>query len=228
MPHKRRIAVVGLNTFGHALMHALSEHGQECLGIDVSREVVQHFAAEFPSVMEVDATSVDALIASGVKEYDLAVVTLGTDLATSVLATLALKQIGVPKIAAKAKSAQHGEVLRRVGADFIVFPERDSAQRLAQMMLFFGLADVRTITEGFSIATAAPLPEMVGQAIRQTDLRSRFKLNAVLIGHADGTKTAPEPDYVVKADDVFYLAGWDKGLGEYGSALTSKHRRNHH
>ena len=87
MAHRRRIAVVGLNTFGHALMHALSEHGQECLGVDVSRDVVQHFAAEFPSVMEVDATSVDALIAAGIKEYDLAVVTLGTDLAASVLAT---------------------------------------------------------------------------------------------------------------------------------------------
>ncbi len=226
MVHKRRIAVVGLNTFGHALMHAMSEHGQVCLGIDISRDVVQHFAAEFPSVMEVDATSADALIAAGIKEYDLAVVTLGTDLAASVLATLALKQIGVPKIAAKAKSAQHGEVLRRVGADFVIFPERDSAQRLAQMMLFIGLADVHTVTDGFSIATAAPLPEMVGKAIRQTDLRSRFKLNIILIGHAGGSRTAPEPDYIVKADDLFYLAGWDKGLSDYSSVLTSKHGRN--
>jgi trk system potassium uptake protein TrkA len=121
MTAKRRIAVIGLNTFGHALMHSLTEHGLDCLGLDISRDVVQVMASEFPSVLEVDATYEDALIEAGVREYDLAVVTLGTDIAASVLATLAAKNVGVPQVAAKARDNQHAEVLRKVGADIIIF-----------------------------------------------------------------------------------------------------------
>lgn len=227
MTAKRRIAVIGLNTFGHALMHSLTEHGLDCLGLDSSRDVVQTMASEFPSVLEIDATYEDALIAAGVKEYDLAVVTLGTDIAASVLATLALKNIGVPKVAAKARDNQHAEVLRRVGADIIIFSERDSADRVAQMMLFIGMQDVQAITHGFSLAQAAPLPEMVGVPLRQSVLRSRFNLNLVLIKHADGTKTVPNADYVIKADDLLYLVGWDKSLGLYSNALASKKGHNH-
>jgi trk system potassium uptake protein TrkA len=208
-------------------MHSLTEHGLDCLGLDISRDVVQVMATEFPSVLEVDATYEDALIAAGVKEYDLAVVTLGTDIASSVLATLAVKNIGVPKVASKARDNQHAEVLRRVGADIIIFPERDSADRVAQMMLFIGLQDVRTISQGFSLAKAAPLPEMVGVQLRQLPLRSRFNLNLVLIKHADGTKTVPDAEYAIKADDLLYLVGWDKSLGQYSNALAAKKGHNH-
>jgi trk system potassium uptake protein len=227
MTAKRRIAVIGLNTFGHALMHSLTEHGLDCLGLDISRDVVQVMASEFPSVLEVDATYEDALIEAGVREYDLAVVTLGTDIASSVLATLAVKNVGVPQVAAKARDNQHAEVLRKVGADIIIFPERDSADRLAQVMLFIGLKDVRSITAGFSLAKAAPLADMVGVPLRQSVLRSRFKLNLVLIKHADGTKSVPDADYIPKADDLLYLVGWDKSLGEYSNALAAKKGRGH-
>jgi len=208
-----------MNTFGRALMRSLLEHRLECLGIDISREQVQRAAAEFPSVLEADATSEEALTAAGVKEYDTAVVAVASKLAASILATMTLKALGVKTVAAKSHSEQHSEALRRVGADLIIFPEQDSAERLAQLLLFHGLADVRIVAEGFCLAKVRVLPALVGVALSRSGLRSRFGLNVVLVEHLDGKKRVPEPDYVLARQDALYVVGWEKTLAEYSRAL---------
>jgi trk system potassium uptake protein TrkA len=223
MAGKKRTVVIGMNTFGQALMRSLIAHGVDCLGIDNNRERVQRASAEFRSLLEADATSADALEAAGVREYDVAVVAMASDLASSILTTLTLKHLGIRTIAAKCRSELHAEALKRVGADVTIFPESDSAERLAQMLVFSGLTDIRVITDGFCLARAPVLESMVGTPVRKAHLRAQFDLNIVLIEHRDGSKSVPHPDYLLQSDDVLYLVGWEKALGQYSQAVDKEH-----
>lgn len=225
MAAKKRILVIGLNTFGKALMRALHELGHECLGIDADRDTVQKAASEFIEVVEADATNEEALKEAGAQEFDYAVVALGSRIADSILATLALKHLGVGHVAAKARNEQHAEALRKVGADVIVFPERDTANNLAHFLLFSGLDDVRIISDGFSLARTSPLPSMIGQSVREAMLRSRFHLNIVLVQHADRTRAVPEPDYLITGTDQLFVIGWDRDLRKYSKALKAEEER---
>lgn len=225
MTAKKRILVIGLNTFGKALMRALHEMGHECVGIDVNRDTVQRAASEFIEVVEADATDEEALKDVGAQEFDFAVVALGSRIADSILATLALKHLDIRQVAAKARNKQHAEVLRKVGADIIVFPEKDSAEHLAHFLLFSGLEDVRVISEGFSLAQTSPLPGMIGQTVREAMFRSRYHLNIVLIQHADRTRVVPEPDYMITGTDQLFVIGWDRDLREYSKALKAEEER---
>ncbi len=216
---KKKFAVIGLNTFGVAIMSALSELGHERLGIDVERAKVQRFAPELVDVLEGDATQPETLLDAGVDQCDVAIVALGTDLAASILITLNLKQLGVPIVVAKAKSELHSEALKRVGADLVIFPERDSAIHLAKMMLFSGFMDANKLTDGFSLAKVSPLPRFIGKTIRETELRSKHNLNIVLIEKEDGTKLEPEPSYKFQSGDTLYITGRDEALSEYSKEL---------
>jgi len=212
---KRKFAVIGLNTFGVAVMQALEKLGHERIGIDIDRSVVQKYAADLRDVVEADATQTDALQAAGIDQCDCAVVALGTNLAASILVTLTLKQMGVPFVAAKAKSETHAEALKRVGADLVVFPERDSARHLAKQMMFTGFLDVDPLTDSFSLVKVKPLKSMVGRTIKDIQLRSKFGLNIILIEKADGAKVEPEPTYTICATDTLYIAGRDSALESY-------------
>ncbi len=219
---KRKFVVIGLNTFGVAVMRALKDLGHERLGIDVDRARVQAFAPELNEVIEGDATNSETLTQAGVDQCDAAVVALGTNLAASILVTLSLKQVGVPLVAAKAKSESHAEALKRVGADLIVFPERDSAIHLARIMLFTEFLDVNALADGFSLAKVHPLPSIVGKTIKDTQLRSKYGLNIILIEQADGVKLEPEPTYKFKANDKIYISGRDAALIAYSKELATK------
>jgi len=212
---KRKFAVIGLNTFGVAVMQALGQLGHERIGIDIDRSLVQKYAADLHDVVEADATQIEALQAAGVDQCDCAVVALGTNLAASILVTLSLKQIGVPFVAAKARSETHAEALKRVGADLVVFPERDSARHLAKQMMFTGFLDVDPLTDSFSLVKVKPLRSMVGKMIKDIQLRSRLGLNIILIERADGTKVEPDPTYTISATDTLYIAGRDTALENY-------------
>lgn len=212
---KRKFCVIGLNTFGVAVMRALEQLGHERIGIDIDRALVQKLAGELHYVVEADATQTEALLAAGVEQCDCGVVALGTNLAASILVTLSLKQIGVPFVAAKAKSETHAEALKRVGADLVVFPERDSARHLAKQMMFTGFLDVEPLTNSFSLVKVKPLRNMVGKTIKDIGLRSNFGLNVILIERGDGSKVEPEPSYKLDAADTLYIAGKDTALENY-------------
>lgn len=219
---KKKFAVIGLNTFGIAVMRVLSELGYERLGIDIDRAKVQQVAAELVDVIEGDATQQETLQEAGIDQCDVAVVALGTNLAASILVTLSLKQLGIPFIVAKAKSEIHAEALKRVGANLIVFPERDSAIHLAKALLFSGFLDANALTNGFSLAKVRPLPSFIGKSIRDVALRSKLNLNIVLIEQKNGKKIQPEPSYIFKPEDTLYIVGDDACLARYAAELEKE------
>jgi trk system potassium uptake protein len=131
---KKNVAVIGLGRFGTAVALRLTELGHEVVGIDEDAAIVQKLADDLPHVVRADSTEAEALFALGVNEVDYAVVAIGADLEGSMLTVLALTEIGVKDIWAKASTSRHGVILERLGVTKVVFPEADMGKALAEQI----------------------------------------------------------------------------------------------
>jgi trk system potassium uptake protein TrkA len=131
---KKSVAVIGLGRFGEAVAVRLVELGHEVVGIDEDAAIVQKLADDLPHVVRADSTECEALRALGVNEVDYAVVAIGSDLEGSMLTVLALTEIGVKDIWAKASTRRHGLILERLGVTKLVYPEADMGRALAEQL----------------------------------------------------------------------------------------------
>jgi trk system potassium uptake protein TrkA len=131
---KKNVAVIGLGRFGEAVALRLNDLGHEVVCIDESLDIVQHLADALPHVVQADSTDAEALRALGVNEVDYAVVAIGASLEGSVLSVLALQELGIAEIWAKASTRQHGLILERLGVSKVVYPEADMGKALAEQL----------------------------------------------------------------------------------------------
>ena len=131
---KKNVAVIGLGRFGEAVALRLVELGHEVIGIDENAEIVQKLADDLPHVVQADSTDSEALRVLGVNEVDYAVVAIGASLEGSALSVLALQELGIKDIWAKASTRQHGLILTRLGVSKVVFPEADMGHALAEQL----------------------------------------------------------------------------------------------
>lgn len=131
---KKSVAVIGLGRFGEAVALRLVALGHEVIGIDGNADIVQKLADDLPHVVQADSTEAEALRALGVNEVDYAVVAIGSSLEGSVLSVLALQELGITDIWAKASTRQHGLILSRLGVSKVVFPEADMGRALAEQL----------------------------------------------------------------------------------------------
>ena len=128
---KKQYAVIGMGRFGSSIAKALAEMGFEVLAVDSNEQRIQEISSIVTHAVTADATDEEALRAIGVRNFDVAVVAIGDDIQASILTTLILKDLGMPNLIVKAQSDLHGKVLSKIGADRVVFPERDMGLRVA-------------------------------------------------------------------------------------------------
>lgn len=200
------IVVVGLGRFGSALARTLVEMGYDVLAIDGSPERVQDHVGVLSHVVEADATSERVLRQLGVVNARTAVVCIGSDIEASVLATTALVDLGVPNIWAKAITAAHGRILRRVGADRVVFPEADMGQRVAHLVTG-AMLEYLDLDDDFVIVETLVPTSAVGKTLGQASLRSKHRITVVCVKHEGSTFTYAESDTVLEAGDRIVIAG---------------------
>jgi trk system potassium uptake protein TrkA len=213
---RERFAVIGLGHFGGYVLQTLYEHGKEVIAMDMDNEKVRD-AAEFSrSAIVVDATDRQALEAIGLREVDVAIVSLGERMDIIMLAALHLKELGVPHIAVKALSEEHGRILRALGVDEIIHPEKDSAVRLAHRLVRHDLVDLLPIMPGYSIAEMRTPAEFIGKSLRELALRNTLNVQLVAIQRGDGAdkqiSIVPKPDDVLLENDLLFLLGDDSHL----------------
>lgn len=197
--------VIGLGRFGQALAGTLADLGHEVLGVDASERVVQACAPTMTHVVRADATDAEALRQLGAADFSKAVVAIGNDIQASILATYALVDLGVPKIWAKAITAEHGAILQRVGAHKVVFPERDMGVRVAHSMVGRTL-DYLPIDEDFVLVETTVPREIVGKNLRDAALRQRYDVTVVCIKRPGGRFSYATPETVVQEGDVIVFA----------------------
>ncbi|QJC51242.1 TrkA family potassium uptake protein [Paenibacillus albicereus] len=209
---KKQFAVIGMGRFGSSVAQALSEMGFEVLAIDSDEERIQDMAPIVTHAVSADTTDEEALRAIGIRNFDVVVVAIGEDIQASILTTLILKDLGVPKLIVKAQNELHGKVLGKIGADRVIYPERDMGLRVAHHLISPSVLDFIELTPEHGIIEFEAPGAMIGRTIKQLDIRAKYQCNVLGIkagGHMDIT---PMPDQVIRSGDVLVIVGANKDL----------------
>jgi trk system potassium uptake protein len=215
----REFVVIGLGRFGGGLAATLVGMGHEVLGIDADARIVQGFSGVLTHVVEADSTSEEAMRQIGVTEFSTAVVAIGTDLEASILTTGVLVDLGVEKIVAKAVTAPHGRILERIGADRVVFPERDMGIRVGHS-LAGSILDYFELDPGFALVESTAPRELVGKTLADAEVRKRYGVTVVCIKPAGGSFTYATPETVVQEGDVLVVAGEKQRAESFGELAS--------
>ncbi|MEV4139610.1 TrkA family potassium uptake protein [Dactylosporangium sp. NPDC049742] len=213
------VVVIGLGRFGGQVAKSLTELGHEVLGIDENAEIVQKLANVLTHVVQADSTDEEALRQIGVPEFSRAVVGIGTDIEASVLTVLALTELGIEEIWAKAISAKHGRILERVGARHVVFPEADMGVRVAHLVTG-KLLDFIEFDDGYAIAKVSPPDDMIGQTLTQLALRTRHGITVVAVKRAGEEAETALPDTVIQRGDILIVSGPTDKVEQLGARPT--------
>lgn len=211
---KKQFAVIGLGNFGFYLASGLSQKGHEVLGIDINPRQVQEIRDQVSRAVIADATDPQALMELELEKMDAVVVSIGSTLNSSILATLNLKDMGVKRVVAKAVSDAHGRILQKIGADEIYFPEKDIALTAAQRLDNPNVLDYLPLMEGYSIAQLAPPRDFIGKTLIELDLINRFGIQVVAVKELvpENVVMIPTGRFLVKDSDILILLGPDNAL----------------
>jgi len=204
---RQQIAVVGLGRFGSAAAAALEAAGHEVLGVDRDVEAVEAVAPLLSHAVVLDATDETSLRRAGLHEVDAAIVSIAEHLESSILATLLLKRLGVPRVVAKAGSELHSEILQRVGADQVVLPERDTGVRLANGWLPASIADSLDVIPGYGVYRVLAPRAFVGRTVGEIDLHDRFGVHLFVVARGSEIEVHPDVARTIGADDYIVLGG---------------------
>lgn len=206
IPKGDSVTVIGLGRFGGAVAESLIALGHDVLGVDASEALVQTWAERLTHVVQADSSNVETLRQLGVHQFRHAVVGIGTNIEASVLTVLALSELGVRDIWAKAVSTNHGRILERTGAHHVVYPEAAMGERVAHLVTG-KMIDFIEFDDGFAIVkTKAPLT-LVGKTLEASGARTRYGVTVVGIKRQREDFTYAKPDTLVASGDILIIAG---------------------
>ena len=218
VPRSDSVVVIGLGRFGGAVAESLVRLGHDVLGIDEDAEVVQSWAGRLTHVVQADTTGGDTLLHLGVQEFERAVVGIGGDIEASVLTVLALSELGVKDIWAKALSGKHGRILERTGAHHVVYPEAAMGGRVAHLVSG-KMIDFIEFDDGFAIVKTCAPREAEGKTLAESALRSKYGVTVVGVKRPRTDFTNATSETAIQESDLLIVSGPMK-LVEVFAAVT--------
>ena len=195
--------VIGLGRFGAEIATKLYACGEEVMAVDLDEQIVDKIADRVTRAVAADARDRDVLEKLGVENFDRAVVAVGSDLAASALITMNLKALGISYIICKAHDDTYREILEKLGADRVIIPEWEAADKLALGLTHAGVMEYIELSEEIGILEIEPMDRWVGKSIRNLDLRSKFGLNVIAMRR--GNDITIPPDIDVPLEETFTL-----------------------
>ena len=203
----KSFAVIGCGRFGGSVARTLHELGHEVLAIDLSEDIIREIADEVTYAVQADVMDESVLTELGLSNFDVVVVGIGTDIEASIMATLVVKELGVKRIIAKALSDLHGKVLTKIGADSIVFPERDMGARVAHNLTSKSVLDFIELSPEHSILEIKTLKKWENHTLAELKISKKYGINIITIKRGDDLIVSPTGDEVIKQDDVLVVIG---------------------
>ncbi len=217
---KKQYAVIGLGRFGSSVAKYLSQMGYEVLAVDDNAERVQDVANAVTHAVSADSTDEEAMRALGIRNFDVVVVAIGQDIQSSILTTLILKDLGVPYIIVKAQNELHGKVLNKIGADKVVFPERDMGLRVAHHLISPNILEHIELAPDYSIVDMQVPSAMRGKNLRELDIRQKYNCNVLALKRGGELNITPHPDELLTTDDVLVIVGKNEQLTKLEQAYA--------
>jgi trk system potassium uptake protein TrkA len=213
---RQQVLVIGLGRFGASVALGLTDLGHEVLALDRDEAAVSEIAPRVTHAAQIDATDEDALRAIGAADFQFAVVAMSSATEASIFATMALHDLGVGTVIAKANDSLHGEILRRVGATRVVYPEHEAGQRVAHMFAVPQMLDYLDLGPRYGIQKLRPLEAWVGRSLEQIDMPGTLKLTPIALRRGSDVTVNPYPTEVVREGDELILIGLDERLERIG------------
>lgn len=212
---KKEFAVIGLGRFGGSICRALIEQGMEVLAIDNSEDRVNEFAMIASHAVIGDSTDENLLKSLGIRNFDHVIVAIGDDIKSSILTTLILIELGVNKITVKAQDDYHEKVLRKIGANHVVHPERDMGRRIAHHIVSNNVLDYLELSDEHSIVEIVAGNILDGNSIIDLDIRAKYGINIVAIKRGNDIIVSPQANEVIKAEDILIVIGADVDINRF-------------
>ncbi|HUG47171.1 MAG TPA: TrkA family potassium uptake protein [Candidatus Limnocylindria bacterium] len=209
---RQQVLVLGLGRFGSAVARELHALGHEVMAIDADEATVNEIAAEVTHAVQLDASDEGALRAAGAAEFGTAVVAMSSAVEASIFATMALKRLGVPNVITKASGLLHGAILERIGADRVIYPEREAGIDVAHTFRIPQVVDYIDLAPRFGIAKIAVPEGFVGKTLRELDLSARFKVTPICLRRGESVTINPHREERLLAGDEIVLVGPDDQL----------------
>lgn len=224
---RKQFGVIGLGRFGAATATTLAELGHDVIGIDSDEQRVHALSDVVSHALQLDATDERALRAAGIQDVDVAVVSIGENIESSLLVVMLLRELGIRTIVAKAVAPLHGRILEKLEVSRVIFPEREMAIRLAHSLAMPNALDYIELSRDFSIVELPAPAAFVGRTLRELELRPKFGLTLVAIKRkADGseevmTNIAPSADERIRSGDVLAVLGNNTSLSQLDRLLPA-------
>lgn len=208
----KQCVVIGLGRFGLSVAETLSKLGNEVLAIDISEEPARYVKDSVAHSMQADITDEEVINTLGLNDFDIGVVAIGENLESSSLAILALKKSGVKHIIAKAKDERYGKILLTLGADKVIYPERDMGCRVAHNIHSSNIIDFFEFSKEYSIVEIAAPKFTYGKTIEELKVREKYNLNIIAIKTNDNINADVKRNTILKENDILILVGKDKDI----------------
>lgn len=208
----RQFVIIGCGRFGASVAKTLYKLGCDVMVVDKDINIIQEMSEYVTHAIQADASDENALRALGIRNFDVAVITIGSNVQASIMATLIVKELGVKTVITKAQSEIHGKVLYKIGADKVVFPERDMGIRVAHNLISSNILDVIELMPDYSIIEVVALRDWEEKTLKELKLPNRLGISIMAIKTNDKINVTPYADDVIKKGDVLVLLGHNDNL----------------
>lgn len=209
---KKQYLIIGAGRFGLALARQLSVMGCEVLAADNEEERVKTAAPYVTQALQLDATDEDALRSLGVRNFDAVIVSIGDNMRDSILVSLMCKEMGAKYLVAKASDDMHARVLQKIGADRVVFPERDGGVRLAKTLISPNVLELINLAGDYMLVDIVAPSSWVGRSLQDIDIRRKYAANVLLINRGNEVMISLQGTTVIQRDDTLLMLGHRKDL----------------
>ncbi|WP_026585409.1 potassium channel family protein [Bacillus sp. J33] len=212
---KKQYAVFGLGRFGGSLVKEFHELGVEVLAIDIDQEKVDQYAQFVTYAVQINGIDEAAIKQAGIKNIDHAFVSFGENIESSILTSLLLKEMGIPKVWAKAHNEYHARVLDKIGVDRVIHPERDMAKRIAHHIVSEKMIDYIELSEDYSMVEIVATDKIHNKSLLDLNIRAKYGCNIVGIQRGKEIIVSPPADEVILKGDVLIVMGRNNGIGRF-------------
>src|SRR5699024_5634995 len=209
---KKEFAVIGLGRFGGSICNELSMEGMEVLAIDRDEEKVNEFKNIASHAVVADTTDEEVLKEIGIRNFEHVIVAIGENIQASILTTVILVDLDIKEITVKAQNENHEKILKKIGANRVVHPERDMGKRLAHSIISHNFLDYLELSDEHSIIEVKASEKIIGKSLDDLQIRKKFGCNVIAIRRDDYIDVSPRANERFEKNDVLILVGADQDL----------------
>ena len=218
---RKEFVVFGIGKFGLSVAKALADNGCQVMAVDSEQDRIAEIAEHVTYAVCADVTDAEAMHSLGIKNFDGAIVAIGENLEASVLATIMSKELGIPYVLAKAQTELQAKVLKKVGADKIIFPEKETGIRIAHNLVGGNFFDAIELSNKYSMMNFDIPEDWVGKSLRELNLRVTKKINVIGIKRKDNFEITPDADAPLLEDDILVIIGNNQALNKLTGGLQA-------